>query len=728
MEFLHRFSFDAFENPLRLILTFVFVLVYIVFSYRGVKPLNGSKKFILFILRIIVIIFIILISAEFSIKKLIYAKEKTEITVLIDTSKSMSIKSGNPVLIRLDAVKEYLRNNHELFENLKRNYNLIFYSFNKDVEKISESAINGIKPAGNGTDIFKALNTSVQKSEHLSAVLLFSDGRDTEGLQHGLSDFKFPVQIFSFSPGSGTQKDVGLKNLSSSGFALNREKYELSFEITMRGWKQLDVPVTLKGENSVIKTERVNLKDGETKTIRMEFTPQKVGKQLFTIETPVFTGDDYPENNRVNFIVNVLGDRLRVLLISGKPHWDLRFLRQVLKTSPWIDLVNFNILRTPFDLVNIPEIELSLIPFPADEIFREGLDSFDVFIMQNFDPSQFVPSAYLRNVSQFVKNGGGLAIIGGTLLSRANFYLSTEMAETIPVNGGGRDTSGKYQIMPSSDTLNHPVNRFFLKYKQLPSIDFINGVHGIKSWATVLAETEKSGIPIVVAGNFGRGKILAVLTNSFWRLAFSPEQKTATSDAYVDFWLNALRWLSGEPDKSNILIESAKDSFDSGENIKLNVRTLNKKYLPVKNSSVEIKVVDIDDGKTVFNKKWKSRGGEELVEFNIDEEGLYNTILQVSEGNKITDRTESKIVVKNRKGEMDSAFTNDKLLKELSDKTGGEFFELSDMVKKIEIKKKTLPAFGEEKKRPLWSSFFIYLCTIIFLSLEWYLRRRWGLR
>ncbi len=728
MGFLDKISFDGFENPLRLILTIVFAFLYIIFSYRAVRPLKGSKRFILSGLRTIIIIFVILISGEISIKKLIYAREKGDVAILIDTSKSMSLNSGESPLTRLDAVKKFFKDNQELFENIKNNHNLAFYSFDRDTRKISEGEINALRPSRDGTDIREAIDMALQKSESLSAVLLFSDGVDTEGLEPALSDFKFPVSIFTFSPGSGTEMDIGLKNLSSSGFALNREKYEVSFEITMKGWKEIDVPVTLKGESSVIKTERVNLKDGETKRIRMEFTPLKVGKQLFTIETPVFTGDEYPQNNRISFILNVLRDRLRVLLLSGKPHWDLRFLRQILKTSPWVDLVNFNILRTPFDLVNIPEIELSLIPFPADEIFREGLDSFDVFIMQNFDPSQFVPPSYLRNVSEFVKKGGGLAVVGGTLLSKANFYLSTEMAETIPVNEGERDASGKYQIVPSSDTLNHPVNRFFLKYKQLPSIDFINGVRGIKSWATVLAETEGTGIPVLVAGNFGKGKVLAVLTNSFWRFAFSPEQKTATIDAYVDFWLKALRWLSGEPDESNILIESPKDSFDSGEKVKLNVRLLNKKYLPLKDNPVSIKVLNIENGEIAYRRELKSKSDEEVIELSIDKEGQYNVIMEVYEGGKVIDIAESKLIVKSRRGEMESPFTKDELLEELAEKTGGEFFKLTERVKNIDIKSKNRTLSGIEKKRPLWNSPYIYLTTIILLSLEWYLRRRWGLR
>ncbi len=728
MEFFYKISFDGFESPLRLILTSIFVFLYIIFSYRGVRPLKGSKRVIISVMRTIIIIFVILISGEVSIKRLIYAKEKTDVAVLIDTSKSMSMKSGEPAITRLDAVKKFLKDNHELIDNIKNNHNLAFYSFDRDAKKISEGEIDALRPSGDGTDIGKAVDMVLQKSGSLSAVLLFSDGVDTEGFERILADFKFPASIFAFSPGSGAERDIGLKNLSSSGFALNREKYELSFEITMKGWKEIEVPVTLKGENSVIKTERVNLKDGETKGVRMEFTPLRVGKQLFTIEIPVFTGDDYPQNNRISFILNVLRDRLRLLLLSGKPHWDLRFLRQILKTSPWVDLVNFNILRTPFDLVNIPEIELSLIPFPADEIFREGLDSFDVFIMQNFDPAQFVPPSYLRNVSDFVKKGGGLAVIGGTLSSRANFYLSSEMGEAVPLQALSSDLSGRYHLRPSPDAMNHPLNRFFKKYKRLPPIDFVNAVEGVKSWATVLAETEEGHLPVIVAGNFGKGKVLAVLTNSLWQLAFSPEGRGTTSDAYVDFWLSALRWLSGEPDESNVLIESAKDTFDSGEEVRLNVRVLNKKYMPIRDNPLSIKVLNVEDGEIAYRKEWKGKGPEEVVEFSIDKEGAYNVTMEVHEGDKVIDRAESKLIVKSRRGEMESPFTNDELLKELAQRTGGKFFKLTERVKDIDIKSKNRILTGTEKKRPLWNSPYIYLTTIILFSLEWHLRRRWGLR
>lgn len=728
MDFFERISFDGFENNYRILFTIIIVFLYLFYSYRGTGKIAGIRKKLILLLRVIIVTIITIIAGELSIRTYIFSGEKSDVAVLIDTSKSMSMKSYKSSLSRLDAIKKFVKENKELFENLGVKFNLNYYTFDTELNKISEEGIDQLEPEDAGTDIMKALKELLEKNSNLSGVLLFSDGNDTEGFQNAVSDFEFPVSVFTFSPGSAGERDIGLRNLTSSGFALSRENYEIAFEITMRGWRELTVPVTLSDEASVIKSERVVLRNGETKQIKMEFTPLKPGNQIYTIETPVYSGDDYPENNRISFSINVIRNQLRVLLLCGKPSWDLRFLRQVLKTNPWIDLVNFNILRTPFDLANIPEIELSLIPFPADEIFREGLDSFDVFIMQNFDPSQFVPSAYLRNVSQFVKSGGGLAIIGGTLLSRANFYSDTEMAEVVPVVGASGDVEKEFQLVPSNGTLNHPLNRIFLKYKKIPSLEFLNGAREIKPWAITLSEAKDSSRPVVVGGNYGKGKALAILTDSLWKLAFSPEKDLLAKDIYIDFWTDVLRWLSGESDEANILIETGKNEYNAGEIIKLNLRMLNKLYLPFKKEEAEINISDSRTGKSVYSNRWQIKKADHTIEFKVSQEGVYNISLVIRDGNRIIEKTEAKFVVRDKKGEMDSVFINDRLLKEIADRTDGQFYELRERIKKLDIKEKSHRTIAGETKKELWNSPVVFFSAILLFTIEWFLRRRWGAR
>ena len=78
-------------------------------------------------------------------------------------------------------------------------------------------------------------------------------------------------------------------------------------------------------------------------------------------------------------------------------------------------MISFVILRTPTDVVNVPESQLSLIPFPTQRLFTQELKNFDLIIFENFSYQLYFPWYYLENVRKYVQEGGAFAMIGGML-------------------------------------------------------------------------------------------------------------------------------------------------------------------------------------------------------------------------------------------------------------------------------------------------------------------------
>jgi len=76
-------------------------------------------------------------------------------------------------------------------------------------------------------------------------------------------------------------------------------------------------------------------------------------------------------------------------------------------------LISFFILRTPGDDPHSSQDELSLIPFPTQEIFQEQLKTFDLVIFQNFNHRPYRMSQYLDGIASYVREGGAFAMIGG---------------------------------------------------------------------------------------------------------------------------------------------------------------------------------------------------------------------------------------------------------------------------------------------------------------------------
>ena len=113
----------------------------------------------------------------------------------------------------------------------------------------------------------------------------------------------------------------------------------------------------------------------------------------------------------------MIRDRVRVLHLCGRPSWDERFLRSMLRRDPNVDLVSFFILRTETDeqpWTRRPVAD----PFPDQEIFEEQLQSFDLVIFQNFNYAPYGVEPFLPGVRDYVEEGGALAMIGGDLVVR----------------------------------------------------------------------------------------------------------------------------------------------------------------------------------------------------------------------------------------------------------------------------------------------------------------------
>ena len=128
----------------------------------------------------------------------------------------------------------------------------------------------------------------------------------------------------------------------------------------------------------------------------MIFTPRRTGRKAYRVEIAPNPARQILENNRAQFSLNVIRDKTRVLLVAGTPTWDSKFLGQRLRQDPGIDLITFLILRTPADMNVVDSSEMSLIPFPTQELFNQELPSFDVVILANFDYSSYVPRSTWR--------------------------------------------------------------------------------------------------------------------------------------------------------------------------------------------------------------------------------------------------------------------------------------------------------------------------------------------
>jgi hypothetical protein len=279
--------------------------------------------------------------------------------------------------------------------------------------------------------------------------------------------------------------------------------------------------------------------------------------------------------------VEVLPNTLGLLHLLGSPGWDGRFLRRLVKSEPKFDQISFFILRDPWDNLEVPDRELSLIPFPAERLFKEELQSFRVLILQDFTLGQFLQPEYQANLVQFVKNGGGLLFIGGPRALLRLDLSSSPLREILPFGQGvealitaGRqdadsdpasgfegqgagynpDASFRVEFAAPSADKRELVSVYDDWQQGASAIKHATGLRGLHVIPEAMVDKARSTpllharlpdgqkVPLALATFPGRGRALWVMSDSFWRLAMSGKDGVPR-ETYDRFLMAALHWL-----------------------------------------------------------------------------------------------------------------------------------------------------------------------------------------
>jgi hypothetical protein len=212
-------------------------------------------------------------------------------------------------------------------------------------------------------------------------------------------------------------------------------------------------------------------------------------------------------------------ERLRVLLVSGEPHPGQRTWRRLLKADPSVDLVHFTILRPPEKIDSTPINELSLIAFPTQELFELRLDDFDLVIFDRYRRRGVLPSHYLGNIADYVRDGGALLVASGPSFAGGFSIYHSALGKILP--GEPTGTISETGFLPQVTKLGdrHPVTA------DLPRLIIGSDGAGWGRWfrqidaRAVSAEplmVGHAGRPLLLLDRVGRGRVAQVLSDHIW--------------------------------------------------------------------------------------------------------------------------------------------------------------------------------------------------------------------
>ncbi len=744
-------------------------IVLIVLQWRDLSQRVGSgPRWGLCILRGLayLLLLFMLLNPTLMIQKVL--RLLPSLAVVLDTSSSMALPDtqghgqdnvqgrvqGNVEGIsRLDSALKYLRaGTASPLETFAKNYQVKLYQFDETARPLSEPDLEAIEANGHTTDITGSLATLLEENRATppAGVLLLSDGGH-HGSDAGL-DYLRQANLRIVTAGVGrpeAYQDIHVASIQAP--SLTFLHYPVTVQATLHIWGYPDtlIPVVLKRAGRVVSTQTVRVTPTTSAyQVAFEVLPEDIGEFTYTVSVAPRLGEALADNNTKTFPISVARDKIRVLLVCGSPTWNYRFLRQAFKHDPSVDLISFVILRTPSDVVNVPESQLSLIPFPTRRLFTQELHNFDLIVFENFSFQSYFPWYYLENVRNYVRDGGAFAMIGGRLAFAQGGYAGTPIEEILPVTM--RLDRNDYRALPQRMILTpegrrHPITRLASDpqenervWQSLTDLDAINLVTQAKPNATVLGVSSgrfagSPTAPLLAVQRFGKGRTLALMTDYTWKWNFQMAGQLDSNQYYLQFIRQLGRWLIRDPGLKQVRIIADATEFPLGSEVSGTVKVLQDDYQPATQTTPTARLQTPAGVRQSLQLVPTQNPGEFAYRFGADDAGLYSLDVQADIDRTTHEASRLLLRVSNLGGEQQNAVPNHALLKDIADQTGGIFFALDDP--KRPPLSSLMDFFGgqpdykvlEEYRQRLRESFPVLIFILTCLAVEWWWRRRVGL-
>jgi len=397
--------------------------------------------------------------------------------------------------------------------------------------------------------------------------------------------------------GDEDRGDRNVRIVNAPNFGIVGESANLIVRVEDPRGGEVELQVSLNGGAP----QRIRVKAGEDTPLPAEI--ERRGENMVVIEAAPGPEELTLANNRTAMTIAGVRDRLRVLLVTGKPNQAGRVWRDLLKSDPSVDLVHFTILRPPFKTDYARPEELALIAFPTEELFEEKLTEFDLIIFDQYERQGVITQAYLANMSRYVADGGALLIVAGEQFAGPASLARSPLASVLPATPTGMIRTGSFKPQLTGPGKRHSVtapldDTGWGEWMRYIEADAVAG-------DVLIAGPE--GRPLLIVDRVDKGRVGMLMSDQIWLWASGHDG----GGPFAELIRRMVHWMMKEPE-----LEERRLSIQAeGGTATVELRTLLDSAPPLE--------IETPEGGTL-RPAWVSRGpGTFAAETPIDELGIY---------------------------------------------------------------------------------------------------------
>jgi len=649
------------------------------------KPQTGLLAFLRFISLFLIFLFLLSPLIENTRK----IKQLPLLAIAFDNSQS---------------VKSYASSFNQFEESIKKrlgeDYLLEFWSFGEKLENTSK--FSGTDRRSDYGQMIKSLKDK-SINNNLGAIIVIGDGIYNQGQnpENLVSGLKFPV--YTLGVGDTTRKtDALIRKVKTNKVAFLKNKFPVEIEMKFLKLKNklayLDVEHNQKqvfstsfaiGTNDDFKLEFLNLESTET------------GLQHYKIKIRPFDGELNIKNNEFEFVIQILENKQKILMVSDGPHPDLGALSNSIS-----ELQNYEVKLVTGN--NVPD----------------SLSKYSLIILNQIPTAKNAASTLLNKIN--ASRIPVLFLIGPNTLP--DQLTSIESGLRITASPNAEEVQAIFdpnfslfilsdeskKVLEESPPLVSPFGNTIIS-PMMQNLAFQN-IRNIHTTKTLLAfGTDK-----------GR-KIGFVVGEGLWKWRLYNYQTAGNHEAFNELTHKMIQYLALKENEDNFNVYHPA-LYQETDAIEFTAELYNDSYELVNTPEVNFRILN----DSLQELTYQFDRTEDFYRLNAGnlKPGDYTFQAETYLGNQHFTEKGSFSIVKNDL-EIQNTQADFGLLYRLSEQTGGKYFPFDDygtLLDTIMANKQITVQQHQQTFQTEWINLkSIFYLLILLFAAEWFFRKYWGI-
>lgn len=481
------------------------------------------------------------------------------------------------------------------------------------------------------------------------------------------------------------------------------------------------VPMTLRLMDGTRELDRATLLSpgpGAETEATFGVTPVRPGLAVWSAVLDSMDGEITTDNNARQVAVEVTPGRLGVLIVSAGLNWDLSFTRRALLGDSSLQVTTLTRERSGWR--NVDRRRAESAPGPA------SLRGQSVVILDAIPPAAVSPE-FDAALARFVRDGGGLMILGGPLPGLSRFRAGV-LGEELQINiGAGVTRSAAPQPTPEGHELtawdDDPARGERAWRSAAPVSELVAVEPGIADRA--LIGVLGGGPPIVFSRRIGRGQALFVNGTGLWRWALSPHDELS-GERGKRLWRRLARWLAEPVQGEPLRARPERWLTSSGETVRIFATLQDQAFRSVSGAEVQ---GELRGGSNAPRRVTLKPGaaGSYVAELDGLPPGRYRIDVRAQQNGQPLGRSGTDFAVDSWSLEAARSQPDSITLAAVAQASGGRITPVANVSRWAGGIETGSLARARTSSLRLWESPWVFAIVVGMLAFEWAWRRRRGL-